>query len=51
MYLCYKLAVLTNELFRLKMKRKGGKNKKNNLKVTSVQIDPAREYSSSTPSH
>ena len=43
MYLCYKVTVLINELFRLKKKRKG-KNKKERKESTSIQIDPGREY-------
>ena len=50
MYLCYKVTVLTNELFRLKkerkrkMERKKKEKKKVEKKSTCIQINPGREY-------
>ena len=42
MYLCYKVADLTNELFRLKKERERKQTKGN--ENTSIEIEPRREY-------
>ena len=57
MYLCYKVAVLANELFRLKKKRKGEKTKKEQKRNKKEEINELLFKSilgvntSSMPSH